>query len=188
MAGARHRVESRGKSFPSGMGGARAPSSFSYKKVQHSAEEKEPRDPDTDPGCALARRTACSTAGRVRLCSAFLAAEQRQQLSDLLHGEGGAPARLAPNFPASRLVSQAGCAHTRTAAAAEQDCARQQSRALSRGVAQAGGAAAAGPRCCCCCSYPTRVTTMTRASPVTHRKKGKVRPSGLINGFLAQRR
>ena len=188
MAGARHRVESRGKSFPSGMGGARAPSSFSYKKVQHSAEEKEPRDPDTDPGCALARRTACSTTGRVRRCSAFLAAEQQRQLSDLLHGEGGAPARLAPNFPASRLVSQAGCAHTRTAAAAEQDCARQQSRALSRGVAQAGGAAAAGPRCCCCCSYPTRVTTMTRASPVTHRKKGKVRPSGLINGFLAQRR
>ena len=130
---------------------------------------------------------ACSTTGRVRRCSAFLAAEQQRQLSDLLHGEGGAPARLAPNFPASRLVSQAGCAHTRTAAAAEQDCARQQSRALSRGVAQAGGAAAAGPRCCCC-SYPTRVTTMTRASPVTHRKKGKVRPSGLINGFLAQRR
>ena len=66
--------------------------------------------------------------------------------------------------------------------AAEQVVRAEQSKALSRGVAQAGGAAA-GPRCCC--SYPTRVTTMTRASPVTHRKKVEaLRPSGLINCFL----
>ena len=76
--------------------------------------------------------------GRVVCAAALLAAEQCSSSSDLLHGEGGARPRLAPNFPASRrLVSQAGCAHTRTACC----CRVQQSRlcAQSRAKRWAGG-------------------------------------------------
>ena len=148
---------------------------FRVKKcLQCSAE---PRDPDTDPGALARCRTACSTAAErcalqrsLQQSSAAAAAtcstEKEERARDLLQ-----------TFPRAAAWFPKRGAHTpEPLAAAECAVRAEQSKALSRGLHKRGGAAA-GPRCCC--SYPTRVTTMTRASPVTHRKKVEApRPSG----------
>ena len=165
------------------MGGARA--QFRVKKcLQCSAE---PRDPDTDPGALARRRTACSSAAELCALQRSLQQSSAAAAAATCSTEKEERARdLLQTFPRAAAWFPKRGAHTPEPlllqSAAEQVVRAEQSKALSRGVAQAGGAAA-GPRCCC--SYPTRVTTMTRASPVTHRKKVEaLRPSGLINCFL----
>ena len=131
-----HRVESRGKSFPSGMAGARA-----HTAVQENARSRvkkclqcsaEPRDPDTDPGALARCRTACSTAAekcalqrsmqQSSAAAATCSTEKEERARDLLQTFPRAAAwfpKRGAHTP-EPLAAAAGCSRARCARTAEQ--------------------------------------------------------------------